>query len=121
MPALLLRITRHNTTIFYGHDSGIYPKQTLDALADGPPIDIALFDCTYGPAPCSNRGHMGVWGIIQMAAELRSRGALASHAHCIATHFSHGGGALHEELLRAFAGHQIEVAFDGMKISAAGA
>lgn len=115
--ALLLRITRKNATIFYGHDSGLYPKQTLDALADGPPIDIALFDCTYGPAPSSNRGHMGVSGVIQMVTELRSRGAIAPKSRCIATHFSHGGGALHEELLRAFDGHNIEVAFDGMRIT----
>lgn len=116
--ALLLRIVRGTTTILYGHDSGIYPTQTLDALSRGPRIDIGLFDCTYGPQPSNNQNHMNIAGVIQMVSELRSRGALAPRARCIATHFSHGGGALHEELLLAFADHQIEVAFDGMKIRA---
>jgi len=114
--ALVLRITRRKKTLFYGHDSGHYPTPTLEVLAKGPKIDIALFDCTYGPQPCNNQNHMNTDGVIQMAQELRSRGALSPAARCIATHFSHNGGALHEELLRIFAGHQIEVAFDGMKL-----
>jgi phosphoribosyl 1,2-cyclic phosphate phosphodiesterase len=115
--ALLLRITRNQKTLFYGHDSGLYPPKTLDALAQGPPIDLALFDCTYGPQPSHNQNHMNTEGVIRMAHELRSRKVLSSDARCIATHFSHNGGASHEELLRIFAGHQIEVAFDGMKMA----
>jgi phosphoribosyl 1,2-cyclic phosphate phosphodiesterase len=114
--ALLLHITRNQKTLFYGHDSGHYPRPTLEALAKGPKIDLALFDCTYGPQPSNNQNHMNTEGVIQMIQELRSRNALSPNAKCIATHFSHNGGASHEELLNIFAGHQIDVAFDGMKI-----
>jgi phosphoribosyl 1,2-cyclic phosphate phosphodiesterase len=118
--ALLLRITRSaargGKTIFYGHDSGLYPRETLDALRDGPPLDVALLDCTYGGQNTSNRGHMGVDGAIQMAEELRRRGAVTDNTRVIATHFSHNGGLLHEELVATFVRHRIEVAFDGMTV-----
>jgi phosphoribosyl 1,2-cyclic phosphate phosphodiesterase len=114
--ALLLRITRGGRTVFYGHDSGLYPEATLDALADGPPLDIALLDCTYGGQGSSNRGHMGVDGVVQMVEELRRRGAVSDGTRVVATHFSHNGGLPHEELARAFLPHGIEVAFDGMAV-----
>ncbi len=85
--ALLLRITRNGKTLFYGHDSGLYPDATLAALGDGPPLDIALFDTTYGGSPSSNRGHMGLDGVVQMADELRRRGAVTDTTRLIATHF----------------------------------
>jgi phosphoribosyl 1,2-cyclic phosphate phosphodiesterase len=116
--ALLLRVTRSaargGKTIFYGHDSGLYPRETLDALGDGPPLDVALLDCTSGGLSTDNRGHMGIDGVIQMTEELRQRGAVTDATRVIATHFSHNGGLLHEELVAAFAPHRIDVSFDGM-------
>ena len=114
--AFVLRLQRGGKTIFYGHDSGLYPLETLDALSDGVQLDIALFDCTNGGAPSSNRGHMGINGVAQMTNELRARGAITDSTRLIATHFSHNGGLGHEELVRAFLPHGIEVAFDGMMI-----
>jgi phosphoribosyl 1,2-cyclic phosphate phosphodiesterase len=118
--ALVLRITRanDNTTLFYGHDSGLYPEATLDALADGPPLDIALFDCTNGGQKTSNRGHMGIDGVVRMAEELRQRGAVTETTKLVATHFSHNGKFLHEELVEAFLPHGFLVAFDGIRIHA---
>jgi phosphoribosyl 1,2-cyclic phosphate phosphodiesterase len=114
--AFVLRITRNGKTLFYGHDSGLYPEPTLQALADGPPLDIALLDCTYGGQTSQNRGHMGVDGVVRMTEELRRRGAITDATRIVATHFSHNGGLLHEELVRAFLPHGIEVAFDGMVV-----
>lgn len=114
--AFVLRIQRGGKTIFYGHDSGLYPALTLDALGAGPPLGIALFDCTNGGAPSLNRGHMGVEGVAQMVNELRSRGAITPTTRLVATHFSHNGRLGHEELVCAFLPHGIEAAFDGMVI-----
>lgn len=114
--AFVLRIQRGGKTIFYGHDSGLYPALTLEALGAGPKLDIALFDCTNGGASSSNRGHMGVDGVAQMADALRSCGVVTSATRLVATHFSHNGKLGHEELVRAFLPHSIEVAFDGMTI-----
>lgn len=116
--AFVLRITRarDNKTLFYGHDSGLYPDATLGALADGPPLDVALLDCTSGGQATKNRGHLGVDGVLQMVSELRGRGAITDATRVIATHFSHNGGLLHEELVRTFLPHGVEVAFDGMLV-----
>jgi phosphoribosyl 1,2-cyclic phosphate phosphodiesterase len=112
--ATVFRLRRGSKTIFYGHDSGIYPPQTMERLCDGIPLDLALLDCTNGGIATKNRGHMGVSGVVQVVSELRRRGAITDHTRTIATHFSHNGGLLHEELVRAFLPHGIEVAFDGM-------
>jgi phosphoribosyl 1,2-cyclic phosphate phosphodiesterase len=114
--AFVLRIKREGKTIFYGHDSGLYPPETLEALSDGTPLDIALLDCTCGGLKTGNRGHMDTEGVTQMAQELRQRGAITEKTRVVATHFSHNGGLLHEELVQAFSPHKIEVAFDGMTI-----
>ena len=116
--SFVLHITRacDNKTLFYGHDSGIYPDVTLDALSVAGPVNIAVFDCTYGGQESKNRGHLGIDGVLLMAKELRRRGVVAPHTRCIATHFSHNGGLLHEELVETFLPHGIMVAFDGICI-----
>ncbi len=118
--ALVLRITRatDNKTFFYGHDSGLYPKETLDALMGGPIIDIALFDCTHGGQPIPDRNHMGVTGVIKMATEFRERGLVNDQSKLVATHFSHNGGLLHEELCQTFLPHGVMVAYDGIVLDA---
>ena len=117
--ALVLRVTRPSgKSIFWGHDSGLYPGETLDALEAAGPVDIATFDCTYGGAPSKNRGHMGIDGVVQMRDELARRSVVTEKTKCVATHFSHNGGLLHEELIEAVLPHGILVAFDGITISA---
>lgn len=115
--AFVLRLTRASgKSLFYGHDSGLYPAATLTALSQQAPLDIAVFDCTYGGAKSSNRGHMGVDGVVQMAQALRDCGAATEKTKLIATHFSHNGGLMHEELVEAFLPHGIAVAYDGIVV-----
>lgn len=117
--AFVLRITRSNgKSLFYGHDSGLYPEATLVALAEGAALDIAVFDCTYGGAKSSNKGHMGVDGVVLMAQALRDCEAVTAKTKLIATHFSHNGGLMHEELVEAFLPHGIAVAYDGIVVRA---
>jgi phosphoribosyl 1,2-cyclic phosphate phosphodiesterase len=113
--ALLLRIERpaQGRSLFWGHDSGLFPEVTLDALAAAGRVDAAVFDCTYGGQPSSNRGHLGVDGVIEMAGRLRELGVVDSGTCLIATHFSHNGGLMHEDLVATFLPHGIQVAYDG--------
>lgn len=116
--AFVLRITRPSgKSIFWGHDSGLYPTETLDALEAAGPVDLATFDCTYGGQPSKNRGHMGIDGLVLMKGELARRGVVTEKTKCVATHFSHNGGLLHEELVEAFLPHGILVAYDGITIT----
>ncbi len=96
------------------HDTGWYSDDTWARLAERP-LDLVLFDCTYGSEDAI-RGHMGCAPVVRARDELAKRGGLASGATVVATHFSHNGGWLHEELLAFFAPHGIDVAFDGMRL-----
>jgi len=111
---ILPRIRRNGKTILYGHDSGIFPEATLKMLSDGIPIDIAFLDATFGALQSENREHMGLDGILQMTGLLRKAGAFTDATRVIATHFSHNCGMNHEALVKAFAPHGIEIAYDGL-------
>ncbi|MBV9849046.1 MAG: hypothetical protein JO250_05080 [Armatimonadetes bacterium] len=112
----LLRLTRGGRRLFYGHDSGTYPDETVAALA-GTPLDMALFDCTYGPQPHEYKGHLGIDGVLQMAERLRAVGAVTERTRLVATHFSHNGGMLQEDLAARFAPHHVDAAYDGMIVN----
>jgi phosphoribosyl 1,2-cyclic phosphate phosphodiesterase len=114
--AVTLLITRQNKKIFYGHDSGLYPAQTLDALEQAGPLDLILMDCTSGAQQTENRNHMSISGVIQMRDELQARGAITPQTRVVATHFSHNGKLSHEELLAHFTPLGIDVAYDGMTL-----
>jgi len=113
--ATVLRIRRNGKTIFYGHDSGFYPAATLDQLSDGIALDIALLDCTNGGVE-SNHHHLCASGVVKMVDELRRRKAIVDRTRIFATHFSHGGKWMHEELVRYFRPHGIGVAYDGLVV-----
>jgi len=114
--ATVLLITRGDKTIFYGHDSGLYPEETLNGLEKNGAIDLILMDCTSGGLETINRGHMSVFGVEQMRDELKKRGVITEKTRVIATHFSHNGKWLHEDLLAHFTPRGIDVAFDGMTL-----
>jgi len=98
--------------ILQGNDTGWYPEETWEFLA-GREIDAVLLDCTYG-LHSGGGSHLGAPEVVQAMAELQSLGALAPNARKIATHFSHNGAALYDELAEYFTPHGIEVAYDGM-------
>jgi phosphoribosyl 1,2-cyclic phosphate phosphodiesterase len=100
--------------LLQGHDTGWWPEETWAFLA-GRSIDLLLLDCTHGPGE-GGRSHLGTETVFRARDELAKSGGLASGARVIATHFSHNGGWLHEQLVDYFAPHGIEVAYDGMEI-----
>jgi len=113
--SLLYIIKINNKTIFYGHDSGWYPDKTIEYLLNSH-IDIAIFDCTYGPSS-EKRYHMGIPAIVELKNILRKAGSIDSESICIATHFSHNGGLLHKELEEILNPQGFIVAYDGMKLN----
>jgi phosphoribosyl 1,2-cyclic phosphate phosphodiesterase len=98
-----------------GHDTGWYDESTWQYLASRQ-LHLVLLDCTYGSRQ-RDQGHLGCPDVVRARDELASRGALAADAIVVATHFSHNGGWLHEELERFFSPHDIRVAFDGMRLT----
>ena len=97
-----------------GHDTGWYAEPTWSFLA-GRPLDLVALDCTYGPKD-QNQGHLGCTWVVRARDELDRIGALAKNAIILATHFSHNGGWLHDDLVRYFEPHGIGVAYDGLTV-----
>lgn len=113
--ACVLRIHRKGKVIFWGHDTGPLLPPALERLSDGTPLDLVLLDCTYGNGE-HNAHHLGVKGVVETAGELRRRKAITEKTRVIATHFSHGGEMMYDELCQYFLPHGIGVAYDGMVI-----
>lgn len=109
------RIECDGRTLLLGHDTGWYDLPSWEFLSDQP-LNMLVLDCTYGPSE-GNRGHLGCPWVVKFRDELAKRGGLAVDARVIATHFSHNGGWLHEELEAYFSPQGIEVAYDGMQVS----
>lgn len=98
-----------------GHDTGWYAEPSWDFLNDKP-LNVVVLDCTHGTDD-HEPNHLGGAALARFRDELARRGALTPDAVCIATHFSHNGGALHTELEQFFAPLGFRVAYDGMKIT----
>lgn len=113
--ALLYLISIKDKIIFYGHDSGWYPKETWEYLSRIH-IDVAIFDATFGKSN-HYRGHMGISAIISAKDLLEKFGSIDSKSICIATHFSHNGTLSHEELENELNRFGFMVAYDGMVLN----
>ncbi len=111
---LIYVISDGERTILYGHDSGWFPQETWDKLADFK-FDLVIFDCTNGPSP-EIRYHMGIEGVLRAKEKMVEMGLASNDTIFIATHFSHNGGLLHEELEEKLKPKNVHVAYDGMRI-----
>ena len=112
--ALIYLLEREGRALLQANDTGIFPEVTWDFLATKQ-LDVVVIECTYGPQH-GGRHHLGAGEVIEVRERLLRLGALTPGARMIATHFSHNGGLLHEELENLLATHEIEVAFDGMQL-----
>ncbi len=116
---LLYLFGRGGRWLLYGHDSGWFPEPTWDYLAAWAArhhrLDVALVDCTNGPAP-GQRNHMGLEAASRVRQRLIAIGAAGDETRVVVTHFSHNGGLLHEELVARAAPVGLEVAYDGLEI-----
>lgn len=109
------RIEVGGKAVLFGHDTGWYSEPSWEFLSDKP-LDLVLFDCTYGLID-HEPNHMGGMALVRARDELAKRGALAADARCVATHFSHNGGSLHDEMEAFFTPHGFLVAYDGMRLT----
>jgi len=107
-------IWANGKTLLQGNDTGWYPDETWRFLSSLR-LDVVLLDCTNGKID-SCQGHMGCSWVVRARDRLGEAGALVDGCRFIATHFSHNGGWLHEQLEEYLVPRGIEVAYDGMTI-----
>ena len=108
-------LEKEGSRVLLGHDTGWYHEEAWEFLSRAP-IHLALLDCTYG-AQAHDKGHLGCVDVVRARDELHRRGALAPDATVVATHFSHNGAWLHEDLERFFAPRGILAAYDGLRLT----
>ena len=97
-----------------GHDTGWYDAPTWEFLS-GKPLDLLVLDCTHGTED-HIPNHLGGTALAQVRDEFARRGSLASDVVCVATHFSHNSGSLHDELAAFFNPLGFQVAYDGLRL-----
>ena len=115
--ALILRFVCVGLSLLYGHDTGPFADDAVEALGAAGALDCALFDCTYGATEREYGLHMGLKGVVETVERLRAVGAVVDSTRLIATHISHQCGLMHNELAERLARHGIDLAYDGMVIN----
>ena len=112
--ALIYVFQKDGINLLYGNDSGFFFDHVWTALEQFE-LDIALLDCTNGNLDGWD-SHMGIEAVIKTREKMLETNIASKETIFIATHFSHNGGLLHEELEARLKPHGFLVAYDGMKI-----
>lgn len=79
-------------------------------------FDAIAIDHTYGPGTPGD-GHLCADEVIEEISKLRALGVLKPACRILATHISHEGMPLHDDLSAFAAAHGYEIAWDGMRLT----
>ena len=113
---LIYIIERNGKTIFYAHDTGIFPDETWTWLEKNKPrVDFATFDCTFGLRECKVN-HMGFKNVLDVRKRLEDMKVLSENTVCCINHFSHNKLPMHEEIRSHAEKYGIITSYDGLEI-----
>ena len=113
---LIYVFTRGGKSVLVANDTGWLSEESWKLL-DGVKLDAAVIECTGAIQGAQWRdGHMGAETSVAFRTRLVETGSLAPDAPVAVNHFSHNGGANHDDLVKYFAPHGIEVAWDGFTL-----
>ena len=109
-------IEKDGKVILYANDTGTYPEVTAEYLKNcGKHFDLVSFDCTN--VLLDYRGnHMGIKENAEVKDMLIKWGLCDDKTIFVINHFSHNGGATHEELCEKAKEYGFVVSYDGMEI-----
>ena len=102
----------------YATDTPAPDEPFYAALAADRPLDCVVVDHTYGPAApdIPRSDHMSAHDVCRMVKTLRTRNLLKSNGAVYATHISHEGTPLHDELEQFGVAHGYHIAWDGLTL-----
>lgn len=113
---LFYQITQGDKTILYAHDTGAFPKDTMDYLKENKVhLDLVSLDCTTQSSP-DGKNHMGLVDAVKERQRLMELGLGDTKTRWMVNHFSHNGLWLHDRMVEEAKKVGLLVAFDGMKI-----
>jgi phosphoribosyl 1,2-cyclic phosphate phosphodiesterase len=108
-------IERDGSSLLYACDTGFYEEATWEFLSDHT-VDLVISECTEGPRDATYGTHMGLPNVEDFRDRARDIGLVENDTPWVLTHFSHGGGLLHEELEELAEPMGFTVAWDGMEL-----
>lgn len=112
--AFVYLLARRGKKLLYAHDTGPLLQEVLDFLA-GQQLDAITLDCT-GVYLGAGDHHLDLAGCEMTVAALTQNGALQQNAKVVLNHFSHGGGALHHQIVKEAKAWGWLAAFDGFRL-----
>lgn len=114
--ALNYIIEKNGKKVLYTCDSGYYEQETWEFLK-GRDIDLVISECTEGPNRVDYRDHMGFPNVLEFRKKAEEIEMAHSGTSWVLTHFSHGGGLMHNELEELVRPEGFEVAWDGLELN----
>jgi phosphoribosyl 1,2-cyclic phosphate phosphodiesterase len=108
-------VSRHGKHVLFACDTGLYADETWQQVSDLQ-VDVAIVECTGGPKRIDYKTHMGFPDLLEYKLKAEESGLTGNKTRWVLTHFSHFGGATHEELVELGKPHGIEIGYDGMQI-----
>lgn len=115
--SLLWVIEEGNTAFLYATDTMQFTENALALFKERSlRFDAMAIDHTYGPGTPGG-GHLCADEVVAEINRLKSIGCLKPHCRIFATHISHEGMPLHDDLSAFAAKNGYEIAFDGLTIN----
>ena len=116
MEAMIYAIRRGEKTVLIANYTGWLTDEAWWML-DGLRFDTVIIECTIGfRNPDADKTHQGFNTTVRFREKLIEMGCIAEDTPAYATHFSHNGLGLHEELQARFSQHGMIVAYDDLAI-----
>ena len=117
--SMIYLLEEDGKTFLYGNDTGVFPKETWDWLAENVhrPLSVASLDSTMGKQDNRYNGHMSLAQNIETRERMLREGIADEETRFICHHFSHNCMALHDELEEIMNPHGFDIAYDGMVVS----
>ena len=117
---LLYTIKDRTRTVFYGADTATLPEQVWRGFHNHKlRFDIVILDHTYGPGSSrvNQPDHLDAFQFVRHVRRLQDEKLLNDGACIFATHLSHEGNPIHDELVRYALSNGYQVAYDGLVVN----
>ncbi len=110
-------IEKDGRSVLYANDTGVFPPESMRFLEKyGRRFDFVSLDCTGMLNENWRNGHMSLDTNKEMYDALTAMGLCDGKTTVYVNHFSHNGGATHEQLVRAASAYGFGVTYDGCEI-----
>ena len=107
----IFMIEHNGKRMLYGNDTGIFPEETWEYIV-GKEFDLISLDCTSGILK-EGTNHMGLPDAIEVEKLLNKIGCLKADTKIVLHHFSHNGGAYHDDFVARAKPYGFDVSYDG--------